>query len=986
MKKEILKLTGLTEDQFYKMYPTEAAFKAAYPNFKLGGTPEAFPQIATADNFFSYGVPVPPTIHAYGGPVYPQIQTEAQFFSPVYSNSNNAYYRGGSVNNGLKKSKYQPGGTTLNERENEAANKVYGKMISGISTDGYDEFLHAYDKEFRAPYLNSVANAKAMAEGADTFTYANAVSDPGSYANWVNSQLGRQAIIPLQKPFEGPYDLTGRTPNWRNLPDQMDISEPYVDSGIDYRTLTPSSKKDYLSGGPEIMGRGGSYMEAYPQAKRYPQGPVGGSAFYMMQDGGSSMQEPTKDQTFYTQKMNDFFDKLRQASYKNLMNGIMNTEDQSSDGMKQLTMGRHGGLVSYQGNTTPSQTTQTNTGTATTTTQPAATTTTTTQQPNFQMVTGPNGQSYLVGPNNQLYAPYTGNQTTTTSTQQQAINYYPYMNRNGYYVGTGLDSVANWLIPNNPRERYRNIREQKGKGITDLTEEQIKAIQKGTANIAEISYDTRSALFPRNRLKSVNIKFRTPGQNATATQTQAPMLMPGQKGYDPTVTNQNTTTTNQQQTTTQPGATAANPTATTTTSPATTTTTSPAASTTNKAATSTQSTTPAASAAAPASAASSSSKSTTDDVNAKVAQMQKEAREKEFAETTELEMPAEDRMKMQEEQNAVDAQFKNYENYKKYRDMMIRQGKTPEEFDFNRNYEYSSVNAPTTTRKSQPPSNTNSMDDAATRQKKAGYIDPSKYVNQAYIDAQRAASQSSGPVIPSWQDTEIPDELEMPASERMRMEDERRAIEEQFRQYQESLNFDNPANYPSYKLSPYRLGGPYALPMYQGLTKSSTTGTTKTGFQAPWQRTLDLIDEDNYKLNAEGKSEYVGPDEFEVGLDVGRTKKQGVNPYLPAMIRGAADFISGNQEDANADAYTGRMMLAENVFKTEGPYKGTGAMNTPAGADITPDQMVPVGYTGAGYRGFSPGISYSQYGGPMMFDVADLFFLTPQMLKNTRRG
>jgi len=189
MKKEILKLTGLTESQFYEKYPTQAAFEADYPEMKLGGTPEAFPQIATANNFFSYGVPVPPTYYMSGGPVYPQIQTETQFFSPVYSNSNNAY-----------------------------------------------------------------------------------------------------AV-------------------------------------------------------------GGSYMEAYPQAKVYPQGPVGGSSFYMMQDGGQGMPEPQKDQTFYTQKMNSFFDKLRQAAYKNLQNGIMNSEPDTTSAMPELGMGRKGGMLSYQEST-----------------------------------------------------------------------------------------------------------------------------------------------------------------------------------------------------------------------------------------------------------------------------------------------------------------------------------------------------------------------------------------------------------------------------------------------------------------------------------------------------------------------------------------------------------------------------------------------------------------------------------------------------------
>jgi len=285
MKKEILKLTGFTEDEFYRMYPTEEAFTNAYPAYKMkmGGLPEAFPQIATANNFFSYGVPVPPTIHAYGGPVYPQIQTEAQFFSPVYSNSNNAY-----------------------------------------------------------------------------------------------------AV-------------------------------------------------------------GGSYMEAYPQAKLYPQGPVGGSAFYAMQNGGSSMQEPGKDQTFYTQKTNDFFDKLRQTAYKNIMAGIMNSEDDSSSDMKQLAVGQFGG--------------------------------------------------------------------------NQPFNFY---------------------IPNN-KTSWRNIREQKGKGLGDLTPEQLEAIKTGAANIADISYETRAAILPKNRIKKVNIKFKNqPGQQEFKG---TPYLMPGQKGFDPTVPGQPATTT-----------------------------------------------------------------------------------------------------------------------------------------------------------------------------------------------------------------------------------------------------------------------------------------------------------------------------------------------------------------------------------------------------------------------------------------------------------
>jgi hypothetical protein len=847
MKKEILKLTGLTESQFYEKYPTQAAFEADYPEMKLGGTPEAFPQIATADNFFSYGVPVPPTYYMHGGPtVYPQIQTEAQFFSPVYSNSNNAY-----------------------------------------------------------------------------------------------------AV-------------------------------------------------------------GGSYMEAYPQAKVYPQGPVGGSSFYMMQDGGQGMPEPQKDQTFYTQKMNSFFDKLRQAAYKNLQNGIMNSEPDTTSAMPELGMGRKGGMLSYQGNTSTGQTT----------TPAAAAATPTATNPNYQTVTTADGQTFIVGPNNQLYSPFKGNQTTTTNTQQQQrVNPYPYMNRNGVYVGTGLDNVANWLIPNNQREQYRNIREQQGLGIGDLTPEQLKAIQSGAANVADITYETRRALFPKNRLKSVNIKFRNPvtGQ-MQATTTDAASA--------------NATT---------------NPAATTTTSatsPATTTTT---ASTTNPAA---ATTTPAATTqAAPkdvelddgsyvtadeakakgytqnpdgswSKASTAASATPQQDVNAVVAKMQADARAKGMSvlspEDSELEyqLPADERMRMQSEKNAIDEQFKNYDNYKKMRDMQIRQGMTPDEFDFNRNYDYQSKSAspqsapPTSldrdyisnsnypdldekftgtnmtqrerllqqlnsndpkeveyakyrigamqdwdamqvgrNKKSQAPSNINSMDSNAAK-KKAGMKNPNTYINQDYIDAVRNQARGAKGLPPvnvqapadTIDTTTWPGSYAAPGTPK----------------YDGSENF------------PFRMGGPYVLPMYQGMVGPSQVDTSQL-----YGPTTDQFNFDQYNSQ---------DDEFEIGLNFGRTKKTGVNEYLPAWLRAGADYITNSQDAANANQYITQSSRANNTFRFYDQDQGDYTVNNPAAADLRPNKMVPVGNTGAGYRE-APAIS--QYGGPMMFDIADLFFLTPQMLKKT---
>ena len=93
MKKEFLKIAGVkSEKDFYKKYPTEEAFFKAHPKAikQLAKGGEAFPQTATMDNFFSYGVPVPPTYYAHGG-AFPMAQPEAMFFSPGYGTVYNPY-------------------------------------------------------------------------------------------------------------------------------------------------------------------------------------------------------------------------------------------------------------------------------------------------------------------------------------------------------------------------------------------------------------------------------------------------------------------------------------------------------------------------------------------------------------------------------------------------------------------------------------------------------------------------------------------------------------------------------------------------------------------------------------------------------------------------------------------------------------------------------------------------------------------------------
>jgi hypothetical protein len=77
-------LEAYGEDKFFNDFP-EAR------QYARGGTIEAYPQIATFDNAFSYGVPPGPQYLASGGSAYPMAQTEAQFFVPIYTDVANPY-------------------------------------------------------------------------------------------------------------------------------------------------------------------------------------------------------------------------------------------------------------------------------------------------------------------------------------------------------------------------------------------------------------------------------------------------------------------------------------------------------------------------------------------------------------------------------------------------------------------------------------------------------------------------------------------------------------------------------------------------------------------------------------------------------------------------------------------------------------------------------------------------------------------------------
>ena len=98
--KQFMKIGGFKTPQDLEAYGEENFFRD-FPEarrYAKGGSIEAYPQTATFDNFFSYGVPPGPQYLKQGGSAYPQAQTEEQFFIPIYTDVYNPYNKamGGS--------------------------------------------------------------------------------------------------------------------------------------------------------------------------------------------------------------------------------------------------------------------------------------------------------------------------------------------------------------------------------------------------------------------------------------------------------------------------------------------------------------------------------------------------------------------------------------------------------------------------------------------------------------------------------------------------------------------------------------------------------------------------------------------------------------------------------------------------------------------------------------------------------------------------
>lgn len=290
MKKDILKTAGVrSEKEFYKKYPTEEAFIAAHPDFankmQMGGTREAFPQTATMDNFFSYGVPAPPNYLANGGMpnAFPQAQTENQFFIPIYTDVYNPYNKeqGGSMPEMFPQVgnvEYQPpanmwfqeGGEPLEEvgvqnrlgkfmaqigeRASIAANKQVGQSAMGMMRAGGN--LPKYQTGSTAPGKYKSVSDFVTQNPLDAYTGTQFQYDPAygdAFAAYINSM------------YRDYYELDPDHAVYKDDPIYKQLSEAYGYKGKPTNTSTSTPKYDLnqLASDRTSRGRGPVKSKGY---------------------------------------------------------------------------------------------------------------------------------------------------------------------------------------------------------------------------------------------------------------------------------------------------------------------------------------------------------------------------------------------------------------------------------------------------------------------------------------------------------------------------------------------------------------------------------------------------------------------------------------------------------------------------------------------------------------------------------------------------
>ena len=474
-------LEAYGEDNFFRDYPE--ARKMA-----MGGTPEAFNMSMPADKFFSYGVPVPPTYYAEGGSldnrmVYPQIQSADQFFSPVYSNSHNAYARGGNIEefpqaisypqHGWGKTNYfmlQDGGTFppgMPQYTGMLPVMQTGSGLSGILTKTVEDSDH-----YGVP---------AFQDGGT----ADDEPDQSFYANKMNQFMDKIRGTAYQKMSE----------------DLMSSANPYIEEmpepGAKYGGY-PLAKAQF--GPPSAQDRYAASVkkqqddfrarveeqaafQKWADEERFKKRHAGLTArqWQSIQDlTQKPANQPAKSSTETTPKKST-----------ETQSGVSKTVQPST----QKTVQPTGPTASTTSTSNPPAAANTgnNTGTKTTTSE-----TTSSAPPGWKKVIVNGVEGYINPETNQFYTPYAGN-----------YNYPTY----------GYDPM--WVMPG----RYRPGR------ITEGMDAYLQALAAGQIARGEVKLqgpvDTRRAIMPGNRIKSMT--FVVPGSGSPMPNQNYYIDKPGKK-------------------------------------------------------------------------------------------------------------------------------------------------------------------------------------------------------------------------------------------------------------------------------------------------------------------------------------------------------------------------------------------------------------------------------------------------------------------------
>jgi hypothetical protein len=512
-------LEAYGEDNFFRDFPQAR-------QMAMGGTPEAFNMTMPADKFFSYGVPVPPTYYADGGSltnrmVYPQIQSADQFFSPVYTDSHNAYAKGGNIEEFPQAISYPQHGW--------GATNYFMLQDGGTFPPGMPQYTGMLPVMQTGSGLSGIMSKTIENSdhyGVPTFQdggMSNDEPDQSFYANKMNKFMNSIRGTAYQKMSE----------------DLMSSANPYMEEmpepGAKYGGYPLKKAQDGSAGlGPRV----GNVPVAPVQTGPTPN--LGNPEAAAMMDRPSQLYhylntpDPARDQKILQQRQDaDVKKNAQDMGWGNDIQGYIDSNFQFGPGKsvykkeekpKKSTKTQAGVSKTVDSGTSKTVTAPASTGSTSTT--PAAanptvttipvTTSTTPAAPaattDWIEVTDTNGKKGWKNPKDgQIYYPNATDTSTTTTTQQNPTwNYDPM-----------------WLMPG----RYRPGR------ITRGMDAYLEALAAGQIDRGDVRVEKiRNRLIPGTGVRYMT--FRTPDQTISGQTpgAQAPTIKdPGKKPDLPAV-------------------------------------------------------------------------------------------------------------------------------------------------------------------------------------------------------------------------------------------------------------------------------------------------------------------------------------------------------------------------------------------------------------------------------------------------------------------